>query len=226
MIVAIAFAVLVAATAFVAGRRVFARTGGDWLIDGSGLALQGAIAVMFAAAVPHGRINMPMAAQFFVSFVVVDYAFYWNHRLLHGSLWRWHSVHHTARSLDVVVTSRNTLWTPLLMVYIWSAAAAILFLRDPRGWLLGLSLTAALDLWRHSPLTLARAIHRAVSIVLITPHEHAWHHSATQTGVNFGANLSIWDRLHGTYAAPDERPAELGLPLDAGTTARLLMGAR
>ena len=61
-----------------------------------------------------GAVEVPSWLAFVISFVVIDYAYYWNHRLLHGALWRWHAVHHTASRLDVVVTSRNTLWTPLL----------------------------------------------------------------------------------------------------------------
>jgi len=220
MIVAIAFAVLLLVT------KTFARSRGEWLIDASGLSMQGAIAALFAMVAPHGRIEFPFAAQLALSVAGVDYAFYWNHRLLHTAWWRWHSVHHTARNLDVVVTSRNTLWTPLLMVYVWTTAAAVILFRDPRGFLLGISITAALDLWRHSTLLLPRRLHDVVSLVLITPHEHAWHHSSTNTDVNFGANLSIWDRIHGTYAAPDEAPSSLGVDLSAGTTRRWLTGAR
>ena len=214
MIVAITFAVLLALTG------IAMRSRGEWLIDGSGLLLQGAIATAFAFIAPRGRIDVPFVAQLAISFVAVDYAFYWNHRLLHGALWRWHAVHHSARRLDVVVTSRNTLWTPLLIVYVWTTAAAVLLLRDPRGWLLGISLTAALDLWRHSPMTLPAFARRTLSLVLITPHEHAWHHSTSRHDVNFGANFSIWDRMHGTYAAPDDAPSSLGV--DVGAMAWLI----
>jgi sterol desaturase/sphingolipid hydroxylase (fatty acid hydroxylase superfamily) len=220
MLVFVVFAVLLAAT------NVVARSRGEWLIDGSGLLMQGAIATLFAALAPRGRIELPFAAQLALSFVIVDYAFYWNHRLLHGALWRWHAVHHTARRLDVLATSRNTLWTPLLLVYVWTTAPAMLLLRDPRGWLAGLSLTAALDLWRHSPLALPAPARRALALLLITPQEHAWHHSTARCDVNFGANLSWWDRLHGTYAAPPESPASLGVEIGGGTMRRLLAGSR
>lgn len=226
MLVPIAFAVLLAATVFAGGVRALARTGGEWLIDGSGLLIQGAIAVMVALVAPHGRLAISWPLQFLIGFVAIDYAFYWNHRLLHGAWWRWHSVHHTAPRLDVLVTSRNTLLTPLLMVYVWSTAAAIIILHDARGFLLGMSATAALDLWRHSPLRLPPHVRRIVSLALVTPHEHAWHHSRARGDVNFGANLSIWDRVHGTFASPDEAPDTLGIELAAGTMRRLIAGSR
>lgn len=215
MIVAIAFAILMGATAALFGVRYFVRDRGAWVVDASGLVIQGIIAAALVWLVPYrrGMIDIPFLPAFLISFVAVDYAYYWNHRLLHGALWRWHAVHHTASRLDVVVTSRNTLWTPLLIVYLWAGAAAVLLLRDPSGFLLGLSLTAVLDLWRHSPLIPPPPLRRALSWIVVTPHEHAWHHSRSRTDVNFGANLTLWDRLHGTFEASDALPAQLGLEL-------------
>jgi len=227
MIVALSFAVLVIATAALFGVRYFARDRGAWLVDASGLIVQGLIAAALGyvgqtffsgqtgMSGPHtrGTIDLPFWAAFVLGFVAIDYAYYWNHRLLHGPLWRWHAVHHTASRLDVVVTSRNTIWTPLLIVYVWAGVAAILLLRDPSGFVLGLSLTAALDLWRHSPLIPPPRVRRALAWLLVTPHEHAWHHSRSRMDTNFGANFTIWDRLHGTFDGNDETPEQLGLDL-------------
>jgi sterol desaturase/sphingolipid hydroxylase (fatty acid hydroxylase superfamily) len=212
-----------------------ARTPGDWLLDGSGLLMQGLVvplaqtaavpaALRWAAPEIESCLAAPAAVAFLCHFVGVDYAYYWNHRGLHRpSVWRWHAVHHTAPRMDVLVTSRNTLWTHFLIVYVWLNALGLFLLRDPSPFVLSIAVTAALDLWRHSesgPAPGSRA-GRLVAWVLITPHAHAWHHSAERTGVNFGANLACWDRLHGSYLSPAERPAGLGVTLDAGTWARL-----
>jgi sterol desaturase/sphingolipid hydroxylase (fatty acid hydroxylase superfamily) len=69
-------------------------------------------------------------------------------------------------------------------------------------------------------------VHRIVSIVIITPNEHIWHHSSDRAGSNFGANLSIWDRMHGTYSNPDHRPESLGIPLQLGLRRKLLFPFR
>lgn len=221
MIVAATFAVLIVLTAALFGVRFFARDRGAWVVDASGLVVQGTIAAALVLLVPlrRGAIDVPFWPAFLLSFVAVDYAYYWNHRLLHGALWRWHAVHHTAPRLDVVVTSRNTLWTPLLIVYVWAGIAAVFLLRDPSGFLLGLSLTAALDLWRHSPLVPPPRVRRMLSWIVVTPHEHAWHHSRSRMEVNFGANFTIWDRLHGTFDASDALPERLGV--DVPVTLRL-----
>jgi sterol desaturase/sphingolipid hydroxylase (fatty acid hydroxylase superfamily) len=229
MLVFIAFAVLIAATAVLRGWKFFARSRGEWVVDGAGLIVQGvlvplieafAIVALLTTAAPklRGSVSMPFALAFLLNFVVIDYAYYWNHRLLHGALWRWHIVHHTAPRLDVLVTARNTLWTPLLIVYVWLNGIFLFLLRDPSGFLLGISLTAALDLWRHSP----HRVPRPLSWMIITPSDHAWHHSRARTDVNFGANLSIWDRLHGTYATDERSPEVLGVEVPMTAARRLL----
>ncbi len=231
MLVFFAFAVLLVATSLLRGRDYFARTRDEWLVDGAGLIAQGvlvplletfAIVALLAAVAPRlrGAIDLSFAEGFLLNFVVIDYAYYWNHRLLHGALWRWHVVHHTARKLDVLVTARNTLWTPLLIVYVWLNALALFLLREPAGFLLGMSLTAALDLWRHSPLRAPRF----VSLLFITPHEHAWHHSRDRTDVNFGANLSVWDRVHGTFGGDVAAPTSLGVDVAGSGWRQLLLG--
>ena len=159
---------------------------------------------------------------FVVNFVVIDYAYYWNHRLLHGSaLWRWHAVHHTATEMDVLVTSRNTVWSHFLILYVWVNALAVFLLADPTAFVLAAAATAALDLWRHSEAGPGR-LGRLLGGVVITPAEHAWHHSATRAGCNFGANLAWWDRLHGTDYRPGGPPADLGLTLAWTPLQRLL----
>jgi sterol desaturase/sphingolipid hydroxylase (fatty acid hydroxylase superfamily) len=210
------------------------------VLDLSGLAVQGvlvpvaqivAVGAVLAWAAPawRGALALSWPAAFLLNFVLVDYAYYWNHRLLHARpFWRWHAVHHTAPAMDVLVTSRNTLWSHALVLYLWVNGALAYLLADPTPYLAAAALTAALDLWRHSPWTPrpGSPAWRALAAALVTPHEHAWHHSTARPGCNFGANLRWWDRLHGTAWSPAAPPAALGL--DAGGTAwqRLLWPAR
>jgi sterol desaturase/sphingolipid hydroxylase (fatty acid hydroxylase superfamily) len=212
------------------------RGAGEWLLDLSGLAVQGIgvpvlqLILVTQALAPlapawRGSVSLGLLEGFLLNFVVVDYAYYWNHRLLHaGSLWRWHAAHHTASGFDVLVTGRNTLWTPLLILYLWVNGLAFFLLADPRGFALAAGCTGLLDVWRHSPWAPARSSRagRIVGRVLITPHAHGWHHSASRPGCNFGANLCWWDRLHGTYWSPLPSPPRLGVPRREGAIRMLL----
>jgi sterol desaturase/sphingolipid hydroxylase (fatty acid hydroxylase superfamily) len=238
MIIFASFLILAGLTFVIASarRQLLRRKSRDWLLDAAGLLIQG-IAIpflqitliygLFSLLLPQakGSLALPPWLAFLLNFVVVDYLYYWNHRLLHGRvLWDTHAVHHTAEHLDLFITSRNTLWTSLLIVYLWANGLFIFLLQDPRAFILAASLTASLDLWRHTSFFFRPGsfAHRALAMMLITPNEHAWHHSRNQTGKNFGANLSLWDRLHGTYYCPAELPHEMGIPLNLNVTRMLL----
>ncbi len=188
-----------------------------WVMDALGLLLQGWVIPLMQAylLLPlyrllapqwEGALRLPAALGFGLSFVVVDYLYYWNHRLLHSkALWPWHRAHHSAKAMDIFVTSRNSLGTHLLVCYVWVHSATLFLLHDDRGYLLGVALSSALDLWRHSNMRLPAVLSRVLGRVLILPRHHGWHHAMTSQGENFGANFNMWDRLHGTWqGAPVE----------------------
>ncbi len=234
----IAFWVLMAVTLLDRQRRkrVIDKPAGDWVLDLTGLLVQGAVipllqlyvfvsALGYALPGLQGRLTLPGPVAFALSFVVVDYLFYWNHRLLHtNTLWPAHMVHHTMTDMDVLGTSRNTVWTSFLIVYVWINPLVIHALAEPTWYVAAVAATACLDLWRHSPVStsVGSTLDRALSLVLITPRAHALHHSAADQRHNYGANLNLWDRLHGTYAPPVADPEALGVPSELSLTKKLL----
>lgn len=211
-------------------RRMFSRTPPEWLMDASGLVVQAVgvpAAALFLAGILRGGVpsqagvvHISSAFAFMLNFVAVDYLYYWNHRLLHGPLWRWHAAHHSARSMDVLITSRNTLWTPLLIVYVWANAVFLFLLDDPRPYLWAVAVSSVLDVWRHSG---SWAVPGVLGRILVTPRDHAWHHSSDMHGKNFSANLKIWDRLHGTAHEPGLAPDSFGVPLEGDLLKTLVM---
>lgn len=242
MIIFISFWLLAALTLSLSEQRsaALSRNAEDWVLDISGLLVQGLavpalgvslvfVLLMSAAPEARGSFEISFASAFLLNFVVVDYLYYWNHRFLHSKgLWKIHAVHHTAKQADVFITSRNTLWAPLLIVYVWANGISLFLLKDPVPFLLSASITASLDLWRHTLFCPAPGsfFHRAVSLVIITPNEHVWHHSSDRADSNFGANLSIWDRIHNTYVSSAGRPERLGIPLRLGLGRKLLFPFR
>lgn len=206
-----------------------ARTLPEWLIDGASLAVQGIVVPALQTSLlwlvldrvlglQAGSLDLPYAVSFLLNFVFVDYLYYWNHRILHlNGAWPLHVVHHSSRVLDVFATSRNTLWTSFVLVYFWINGAMLFLLKEPAGYLFGLALTAALDLWRHTGTMLSSSWSgpHALSRFLVTPRDHAWHHSSDVHDRNFGANWNIWDKMHGTYLQSSAHPARLGVDLSA-----------
>lgn len=205
----------------------------DWALDLSGLFVQGTLipwlqvamvigALYLIAPELAGTLDLHPAVAFLICFVAVDYGYYWNHRLLHKKrFWHIHKVHHSAPQMDVLVTSRNTLWTSFFIVYLWLNGIMLFLLADPTYYVVAITLTAILDLWRHSTLNPSGRIATLLGSVLILPRDHAWHHSQDIYDVNFGANLNFWDRLHGTWYQQEKAPARIGLTLDMGLMAKL-----
>ncbi|MEH2354821.1 sterol desaturase family protein [Nostoc sp.] len=208
----------------------------DWLLDAIGLTIQGILIPLLQATLVYwiyqhlllnqqGYLKISLIPTFIISFVVVDYLYYWNHRLLHTKLlWKVHQVHHTVTQMDVLGTSRNTLWTSLLIIYLWIHTLFLYLLADPTGYVFGVSLTSALDLWRHSRLIIpeSRWLYQFLSSWLILPQDHAWHHCREVHNYNYGANLKIWDKLHGTYYESKNLPSIIGISSSLNLLQKLL----
>jgi len=162
----------------------------------------------FAARQPPGvltRLDVPFAAQVIVTFLLLDGWKYWEHRVFHAVpfLWRFHLVHHSDTALDVTTSERHHPGEVVLGIAIMAALVWALGLPAPA---LGLYLIAAnvVALYSHANLRLPAVVDRPLSRVLVTGPVHAVHHSdlRAETDSNFGAVLTVWDRLFGTFVEP------------------------
>lgn len=207
----------------------------DWLLNGSGLVVQGVavpslallIGGWLAALLPGFDGLIPgAAAAFLLNFVALDLLYYWQHRWFHAAGWPLHRPHHGAKRLGAWVTSRGALATHFLFVYLLPSSLLSLLCQDKLAYFAAAMLTASLDLWRHSairwPGFLASG-QRFLAYILITPMAHHLHHEKGVRYSNFGANLSAWDRLFGTYAAPVTYPAGYGLTTNQPAWKQLLI---
>lgn len=203
-------------------QRALRRTWREWVLDLVGLTVHGVVVPAFQTLVLfvilknlfpsiQGTVELPNWAGFLIAFFAVDYLYYWNHRLLHSPFfWRWHSLHHSSQTMDVFATSRNSWLTSFLIVYVWVNGIGLFLLHNKEGYILGVMLSNILDLFRHSALPLWP---RWLPWI-ISPRDHAWHHSTDTYGINFSGNLSLWDRLHGTYKPSEKYPDGYGFALE------------
>ncbi|NEP55401.1 MAG: sterol desaturase family protein, partial [Moorea sp. SIO3C2] len=99
MIVFSVFTLLVGLTAWAYGDELRQKSGADWLLDSAGLWVQGLLIPLLQLTLLQGLYHalfptwkhclpLPPVAAFLLSFVAVDYLYYWNHRWLHGR-WGW-----------------------------------------------------------------------------------------------------------------------------------------
>ena len=172
----------------------------------------------FAKAQPPGlmsELELPLASQFVLTFLVLDAWKYWEHRMYHRfrPLWRIHLVHHSDTYVDVTTSERHHPFEVLLATAV--LVALIVALGLPATALGAYLLTATIiALLSHGNLRLPAALDRALRHVIVTPGFHAIHHSdrPSQTDSNYSAVLTVWDRLFATYVDPgDARIRHFGL---------------
>jgi sterol desaturase/sphingolipid hydroxylase (fatty acid hydroxylase superfamily) len=137
-----------------------------------------------------------------ISIVLLDFVIYLQHVMFHAVplLWRLHRVHHADLDIDVTTGSR---FHPIeIMLSMLIKVAVILVLGPPVVAVVIFEvLLNATSLFNHSNVRMSPALDSVLRLLLVTPDMHRVHHSIEEdeTNSNFAFNLSIWDRLFGTY---------------------------
>jgi sterol desaturase/sphingolipid hydroxylase (fatty acid hydroxylase superfamily) len=152
--------------------------------------------------------DLPQAIVIVASVVALDFAIYLQHVLFHAVpvLWRLHRAHHADLDIDVTTGAR---FHPIeIVLSLLIKFAAIVTLGAPAAAVVLFEvLLNATAMFSHSNVGMPAAVERVARWFIVTPDMHRVHHSIDrqETDSNFGFNLSLWDRLLGTYRA---RPAK------------------
>ena len=148
----------------------------------------------------HFRISYPLAIV--LSVIALDLVIYLQHVMVHAlpALWRLHRVHHADLDYDVTTGSR---FHPLeIVLSMLIKFCAILLLGAPAvGVVIFEVILNAMAMFNHGNVGLPRVFDRVLRLFVVTPDMHRVHHSIedNEANSNFGFNLSVWDRLFGTY---------------------------
>ena len=159
----------------------------------------------FAAEHGWGLLNhypLPFALSVLLAVVAMDFVIYLQHVLVHAvpALWRLHRVHHA--DLDYDVTTGARFHTIEIVLSMLIKFATIVVLGPPVVAVLIFEVVLnAMAMFNHGNVSLPRGLDRLVRWLVVTPDMHRVHHSAedNEANSNFGFNLSLWDRLFGTY---------------------------
>lgn len=148
------------------------------------------------------EVNPPVAIL--VSVIVLDAAIYLQHVMFHALpvLWRLHRVHHADLDFDVTTGARFHPIEILLSMLI--KFAVIVLLGAPLVAVVIFEvLLNAMAMFNHSNIRMPLKLDGILRRIIVTPDMHRVHHShlADETNSNFGFNLSVWDRIFGTYRA-------------------------
>jgi sterol desaturase/sphingolipid hydroxylase (fatty acid hydroxylase superfamily) len=143
-----------------------------------------------------------------VSILLFDCLIYWQHRLFHRIpiFWRVHKVHHADPHLDASTGFRfHPLEIALSLVV---KMTAVLILGAPALAILIFEiLINTVSIFTHCNIKLPARFDKSLRMLIVTQAMHRIHHSQvmSETDSNFGFNLSIWDRLFGSYIKDAEK---------------------
>lgn len=182
------------------------------LLSGVGTAF--VLAAVFSAVWAIAPIRWPLDdwRTWAVGFLLVEFAYYWNHRLGHEVRWMWasHAVHHTTEEMNLLAAGRLP-WTNLFSLAWCVYAPLVLAGFDPKLVFTLVALNLRYQFFIHTEAVRTLG---PLEWVLNTPAHHRVHHASNGPYLdkNYGGVLIVFDRLFGTFAKalPDE-PLRYGL---------------
>lgn len=162
----------------------------------------------FGLALPY----WPLAEQclsLVAAFLLLDLLHYAAHRCQHAVpwLWRFHALHHSDPDVDVTTSVRHHPIEYLIAAGFYWLAVLALGIPVAAVTVHALAVFAAAAI-THGNIHLPEWLEHALQPMVITVDLHLIHHSVEykEANSNFGAVLSVWDRLFGSFTpAPRAR---------------------
>ena len=147
-------------------------------------------------------LDLPGWFEVIAAIVIFDFAIWLQHVASHKipMFWRLHQVHHADVDIDLTTGIRfHPVEIALSMLYkmVW----VVVLGPAPVAVLLFEVILNAGAMFSHANIALPGWLDRRLRTLVVTPDMHRVHHSIIRRehDSNYGFNLSIWDRLFGTY---------------------------
>jgi sterol desaturase/sphingolipid hydroxylase (fatty acid hydroxylase superfamily) len=139
------------------------------------------------------------AAVWVLTFVAIDFVFYWYHRFSHRVRFMWavHMNHHSSEEMNFTVALRQAWFGPITKVPFFFVLPLIGF--DP---LVTALAGAAATLWGVTGHTQIIKTLGPLEYIFVTPSSHRVHHGSNPEYIdkNYGNMFIVWDRIFGTFA--------------------------
>lgn len=138
-------------------------------------------------------------------FLLVDFAYYWAHRMSHeiNLFWGGHVVHHQSEDYNLSVALRQS---SLQVIWTFGFSLPIALLGfDTWDFALISSLNTLYQFWIHTE-TIGKM--GWFEYIFNTPSHHRVHHGRDPKYIdkNHAGSLIIWDRMFGTFQEEEEKP--------------------
>jgi len=160
-------------------------------------------------------VNAGIGGTILISFLTLDFFGGW---LVHITehkvpmLWRFHVVHHADNNVDVTTGLRhhpveNVLRGVFFFMGIFVSGAPMYAV------MIFQTILVLSTAFTHANISMPRWLDKGLSYILVSPNMHKVHHHWKQpfTDSNYGAILSIWDRILGTFKKLDPKEIRYGL---------------
>jgi sterol desaturase/sphingolipid hydroxylase (fatty acid hydroxylase superfamily) len=156
--------------------------------------------------------TLPFLVELFFILLVADFVQYWTHRAYHEVpfLWRFHSVHHSAKYMDWMAGSRQHICELVFTrVAVLGALYVVGFSKEVMD--VYIIIVGFQAVFNHANVSLPWG---PLKYVLVTPDFHHWHHSSDKEALdkNYSAHFAFIDYLFGTAVNSDKRfPEKYGV---------------
>ncbi len=173
-----------------------------------GLLMAGLLVYGYVLIYEHMRLFQIPASGFWplaLCWVLVDFCYYWFHRLSHevNFLWAAHLVHHQSEEYNLAVALRQSLFQQIFSTPFYLPLALLGFPLELFG--AALAFNTLYQFWIHT-----RAIGKLgfIERIFMTPSHHRVHHGRNPKYIdkNHGGTFIIWDKLFGTFYEEEEEP--------------------
>jgi sterol desaturase/sphingolipid hydroxylase (fatty acid hydroxylase superfamily) len=159
--------------------------------------------------------NAGIAGTILISFLVLDFFGGWLVHIVEHKvpfLWRFHVIHHADNNIDVTSGLRHHPGESLLRGLFFFMG--ILLSGAPMyAVMIFQTILVFATAFTHANISLPAGVDRALSYIFVSPNMHKVHHHWKQpfTDSNYGAILSIWDRMMRTFKKLDPKEIRYGL---------------
>ncbi len=160
-------------------------------------------------------LNASVLGTIIISFLVLDFFGGWlvhitEHKV--GFLWRFHVVHHADNNVDVTTGLRHHPIESVVRGIFFFMGIAVSG-APMYAVMIFQTLLVLSTAFTHANISMPRWLDKGLSYILVSPNMHKVHHHWKQpyTDSNYGAVLSIWDRLLGTFMKLEPKELRYGL---------------
>jgi len=149
--------------------------------------------------------GIPLLPQLLLCIFVADFVQYWTHRAYHEVpfLWRFHSVHHSVKTMDWLAGSRQHM-LELVFTRVGVLGALYVFGFEKSVMDVYIIIVGFQAVFNHANVHLPWG---PLRYLIVTPDFHHWHHASDEEAIdrNYAAHFSFIDYILGTAVKSKEK---------------------